>query len=802
MSAVLLAYPILSCHSQEAPQIEVVGNQDYCVGSAVPIVTSVSINNSSGVNTTLDNVFIQIAEGYEVNQDLIFLNGSFPNITPTWSVEQGVLTLSGPASFSEFEDAIASVFFQTSQTEFTADRAFSINLSSANFLPSNGHYYIYIQNVGITWSEALNAAENQELFGIQGYLATLTTEEEAQLAGAQSEGTGWIGASDAEQESNWKWVTGPEAGTLFWIGQFNGTPQNGAFAFWNTNEPNNFGEGGEDYAHITDPSIGNIGSWNDLPNQGDAPGSPYHPQGYIVEFGGMPGDPEISLSAGSTLNMPRIEINSSNACGNLTAELSVTSNAPNVIWYETETSNTVINEGLTYNVDVEDTTTFWLLPKFDGCTVGPRFPLTVEVFPTPEAVDIDIVQCDDETQDGLTIFNLNDFKGLITNGATNRDVNFYTDVGLTNLVDGESFNNTSNPQTVFAEVIDTVSGCSAIAQVYLETSLSSSSSATLEQCDNQIENGMVTFDLSMADNQVLNGLSPDFVVNYYFDYQDALFEDSPLINDYVNVEPYLQTVYARIEDNGNCYSIAEVILKVIELPEIQPDETVYYCLDDFPETITLNGGVIDDIPNNYYYTWSTGETTIEIEINEPGVYTVDVAPVNGCPKTRTITVLPSNIATIDDITVTDLADNNSIQVQVSGEGVYEFALDNEFGPWQSSNTFENLNAGIYKLYVRDVLNDCGIVSKDVSVVGYPRFFSPNGDGFNDFWQLSGISEQFQPNSEVFIFDRFGKVLFTMTSHDQVWDGTYNGTLMPTSDYWFFATLQDGRDFRGHFTLKR
>lgn len=111
-------------------------------------------------------------------------------------------------------------------------------------------------------------------------------------------------------------------------------------------------------------------------------------------------------------------------------------------------------------------------------------------------------------------------------------------------------------------------------------------------------------------------------------------------------------------------------------------------------------------------------------------------------------------------------------------------------------------SGIYTIYIRDIKNDCGISSDQFSVIGYPKFFTPNGDGTNDFWQLKGISDQFQPNSEIFIFDRYGKLLYTLNSPFDQWDGTFNGQPLPTSDYWFSATLQDGRSFRGYFTLKR
>ena len=258
-----------------------------------------------------------------------------------------------------------------------------------------------------------------------------------------------------------------------------------------------------------------------------------------------------------------------------------------------------------------------------------------------------------------------------------------------------------------------------------------------------------------------------------------------------------------IRDSNDCYSITEVVVRVKGSPELgSTQETVYYCLNSFPQTITLDSGIINDTPNNYYYNWSTGETTISIEVNELGTYTVLVTEPDGCANERIINVLASDIASIQNITIEDISNNNAVTVLVTGAGTYEYAINNSNGPYQTSNTFDNLQPGIYTVFIRDIKNDCGIVSEDVSVIGYSKFFTPNGDGINDTWQLKGLSEQFQPNSKVFIYDRYGKLLYTLNSFSDAWDGTFNGQALPSNDYWFSATLDDGRIFKNHFTLKR
>ncbi|TJY32850.1 T9SS type B sorting domain-containing protein [Pontimicrobium aquaticum] len=220
----------------------------------------------------------------------------------------------------------------------------------------------------------------------------------------------------------------------------------------------------------------------------------------------------------------------------------------------------------------------------------------------------------------------------------------------------------------------------------------------------------------------------------------------------------------------------------------------------YPATITLYNGAINIPQNsNYSYVWNTGETTPTINVNSIGTYTIMVTNQNNCSNSRTITVLPSNIATIDDIIIEEASTNNKITVLVSGKGDYEYSLNLE--PYQDSNFFENVNPGVHTIYVRDK-NGCGIVEQVISVLGFPKFFTPNADGFNDTWQLYGVNSQFNQGATVTIFNRYGKLIKSFDNNSIGWDGTFNGKLLPSSDYWFVAKLANGKEYRGHFALVR
>jgi len=196
------------------------------------------------------------------------------------------------------------------------------------------------------------------------------------------------------------------------------------------------------------------------------------------------------------------------------------------------------------------------------------------------------------------------------------------------------------------------------------------------------------FDLSQADATVLGNTPDGVTLSYYATYEDALLEQNVLPNNYTNSVPYSDIIFARVEDDNACYGINEVQLTVYELPDIETVYETLYCLNFFPETITLSAGLISGNPIDFTYVWSTGEDTYEIEINAPGTYSVSVTNINGCSKDRIIIVLPSNIATIDDVEVVDATSNNMITIFVSGEGDYEYSLNNINGPYQDSNVFD------------------------------------------------------------------------------------------------------------------
>ncbi len=542
------------------------------------------------------------------------------------------------------------------------------------------------------------------------------------------------------------------------------------------------------------------------------PNETYHVKLVIADEQNYRYDSAVFLEAGSfqlsTDLGPNRLLSTQNAiCENETLTLDASQiNSNNFKWFkdgveltsETNATYTVTDAG-TYNVEVT---------LNNNCISYGE--IVIEYVENPIAFDSVLIECD-QNQDGLTTYNLFDAENNITNNDASIFVaNFFLTENdalqnVNELANATNFENTIPFQTVYARV-ENQARCFDVAELELQISNNILNIPTLEACDGDVIDGFATFNLNDITNTIQSQIPAGASVSFYETENDAFLDNNALNTNYQNIIPDYQILFVKVENNNQCFSIASVELEVLYTPVLLEDEQLIYCLNSYPETITLFGGVINDSPSNYYYEWllngvSTSVNTSFNDINEPGAYTVIVTDPNGCSSSRTITVNPSNIATIDDIVIQEGTSNNIITVQVSGEGVYEYAMD-VFGViFQESNVFTNVPPGFHTVYVRD-LNDCGYVEQTFSVLGFPKFFTPNGDDRNEQWHVYGVNEDYNQGIDIKIFNRYGKLITELNHLSSGWDGTFNGQALPSSDYWFVATLIDGRTFTGHFTLKR
>ena len=267
--------------------------------------------------------------------------------------------------------------------------------------------------------------------------------------------------------------------------------------------------------------------------------------------------------------------------------------------------------------------------------------------------------------------------------------------------------------------------------------------------------------------------------------------------------------------NGKCVTNQSINLVVNKLPVFDRiEDTKSVCTNLPPVTI----GVATTDSRVYTYSWTRNGTVFppnivgidsSISIGTGGEYIVTATTTDGtnCSKSMTIQMKESSIATITekDITRVDLqpGPNNSITVSTAtlGIGDYEFAIDDATGPYQDDPLFKNVRPGKHTIFVRDK-NNCGIASVDIWIIGYKKYFTPNGDGYTDNWNVIGVTSTNQSKTKVYIFDRYGKLLKELDPLSKGWDGNFNGNPMPQTDYWFKILLEDGRELKGNFSLYR
>lgn len=691
-----LGFSLVLYSQDNPPEISASGNQIFCPSSSINIVTDFTITDLN--DTGIQNFFIQISSGYQVGFDFLELTGNHPNISQSWSSNDGKLTLSSSTNGAEmlFQDlinAVKAVVFSTSAIVINSEKTFSLTIDNANYLPLTDHFYEFVSNEGITWQSARIAAENRTYFGRQGYLATLTSEEEADFAGKQASGAGWIGGSDEETEDVWKWVTGPEAGTVFWNGRVNGTTPN--FAKWNNNEPNDFrgnNTTGEDYAHITDPSIGIAGAWNDLPNVGGT--NLYIPRGYIVEYG-APGDPVLNIAASTTIYIPQItSTDNATVCESGFATITANASEGEIVWFDSEIGGTEVGRGTNFTTPALNlATTYYATIYLNGCENFTRTPVLVDVInrPTITSVTNDLV-CS-----GTALLSATPSSGSV--------FWYETETSTAPIATGRNF--TTPILTATTSYFVAASSFNCVSETRTEV-------------------------IATLDNTI-----PIFGLE--------------------------QGTYVLCNDIGS-----------VTLRTVNP-------LDNYSYFWTRNGTVF------------SGNSS-EITTNEIGEYTVKAMSEAGCESLeQTIVVKNSEIASIvkEDVVIIDDSDNNSIEIinDTLGIGDYEFTLDNEFGIYKDVGFFENIRTGIHTLFIRDK-GGCGTTAYVFSILEYSKFFTPNNDGINDYWNIKGFDKDFYTISDIYIYNRFGVLIHKIDTNSLGWDGTYEGKILKSNSYWFKTKLTD------------
>lgn len=445
-----------------------------------------------------------------------------------------------------------------------------------------------------------------------------------------------------------------------------------------------------------------------------------------------------------------------------------------------------------------------------------REPLekTITIYEVPKILSASykLTQCDTQDSvptDGLALFNLSLANEPISLGEKDFEVHYYHSIAdaendLTNTQSlPVNYRNSFADELTYAKVSQSNSSCYSIGTVILHANKNILLlPEALHECD--LGNGKASFDLERKKDLIKTELNfPSNVrLSFYSTEEDAFIGINELNGPFVSVS---KTVFLRAENAEGCYGTGNFEIIVEPSPKINILENVILCEGLVNPSILLNAGIL--APATIYdftYLWSTGETTPTISINKQGEYNVSVKNKSGCTTSRKYTVTMSYLAKINNIIVQDLQQTNQVIVELDNPSDYEYKLhyENETETsFQNSILFENVLGGFHELIVAN-RNGCGQTTKSFAVLNAPKFFTPNGDSYNDYWNLKGINSTIYENAIIYIFDRYGKLLKQLSPSSLGWDGTYLKQPLPADDYWFTIKLEDGREAKSHFSLKR
>ncbi|WP_373059958.1 T9SS type B sorting domain-containing protein [Zunongwangia sp. H14] len=432
-----------------------------------------------------------------------------------------------------------------------------------------------------------------------------------------------------------------------------------------------------------------------------------------------------------------------------------------------------------------------------GCEVYQDFDLVVSASPVVNPL-ADLVGCDEDGDGFSEYFNTGAIAAQVRQGQSQISLSYFDSAGneleelpnpYTNLKKNEDF--------ISIRVTDDLSGCYAEVRQNLKTSAKPSvnTPADLFACDEG--NGIAHFDTSGIMENITGGQN-GLEVSFYD-------EDGNEIHNFVssgfsNSVAYEQPVIARIENRDNPSCGTEVRFKLITSspPQIALEDQYEIC--SMGETLNLQLN-----PAYTSQTWFGPEgNTISggtaVSLTAAGVYGVSVLEEkNGiiCENYMEFELVYSAAPVIEDILFSNFAEDSAIEIIASGDGLFEYSIDGI--NFQASSIFPEVAGGTYNVTVRDT-NGCGEVSQKINVMNYPRFFTPNNDGYNDRWKIKGLSNN--TDSVILIYDRYGKLLKQLAPGDQGWDGTCNGKILPADDYWFRIDLEEQATYSGHFSIIR
>lgn len=432
-----------------------------------------------------------------------------------------------------------------------------------------------------------------------------------------------------------------------------------------------------------------------------------------------------------------------------------------------------------------------------NCYNQTTFKLIANSLPIANTLQ-ELIGCDDNNDGISEYFDTSNIESQVFGNQIGMEVSYFGANGnqLPSPLSNPYANTIVNQETITVRVTNSLTGCYAETPLVLKTASQPqiNKPQTLYACDSG--NGFSSFNTSFIESQLIGSQTGLRIL--YFDANGTPLP-SPLPLVFKNTTAWSQTIYVKVENalNNLCFSETSFDLVVNQLPIVTIEETYFLC--------NLEPSLYVSVERNFNsYKWEYEDGTVisstyQADLVNAGNYSLTVGQNNNgiyCENSFDFELIRSELPSIINVEYKELSDANFIKVNATGDGDFEYSIDGV--NFQSSPVFNNVLGGIYTVLVRDKLG-CGEDSQRVTIVDYPKYFTPNNDGVNDTWQIKGIADY--PNAAIYIYDRYGKLLKQFNANSMGWDGTFAGKIMTPNDYWFTVKLNNESEFKGHFSLK-
>lgn len=329
-------------------------------------------------------------------------------------------------------------------------------------------------------------------------------------------------------------------------------------------------------------------------------------------------------------------------------------------------------------------------------------------------------------------------------------------------------------------------------------------------------NGVAEFDVFKT-REVINNL-PQTQIRYYESLGDAIDKIDEIRGNYTSSQPR-KTIYARVESpKSECFEIVEFDLIITKGPPVVSSLEYELCdtnQDGSEEFLlsSLKSSIVEDTdPEAVLVTYFKNFQEARDNINSlESPYTSAGEMIyartqkmgnSGCFSISEINLKLRPVSVLQKFpegSINFSISSNRLDFDFPSDENYVFSLDSPSGPFQNESVFDNVQGGLHTLHI---LNKelCELFSIDLVIPGFRGFFSPNGDGYHDQWNIEtfGLTDSTTP---IRIFNRYGKLLTEIFPGSQGWDGNFNGKKMPSDDYWFILRLPYA-EITGHFSLIR